>query len=198
MKTLKCLLCLLGVVALAQFAVAADDDKKVELKQGDAAPVFEAKDDQGKAWKSADHIGKKYVVIYFYPGDFTPGCIAQANSFRDNMNKLTDQGVEVIGVSGDAVMTHLLFKKAQKLNFTLLSDEEGTLAKQFGVPIGKGGTVKTKDLDGQPVTLERKLTAARWTFVFDKEGKILSKNVNVNPGQDSKKVVELIEKLEKK
>ena len=55
------------------------------------------------------------------------------------MLKLTEKGVEVIGVSGDSVQTHELFKKAQKLNFTLLADEEGIVAKKFGVPVGPGG-----------------------------------------------------------
>jgi peroxiredoxin Q/BCP len=54
------------------------------------------------------------------------------------MNKLTEKGVEVVGVSGDSVRTHELFKKAQKLNFTLLADEDGALSKKYGVPFGKG------------------------------------------------------------
>ena len=105
--------------------LAAADDKKVDLKVGDAAPVFEGPDDKGKAWKSAEHFGKKYVVVYFYPGDFTSGCIKQAQTFRDNMNNLTAKGVEVVGVSGDGIKTHEMFKKVQKLNFTLLADEAG-------------------------------------------------------------------------
>jgi peroxiredoxin Q/BCP len=103
----------------------------------------------------------------------------------------------VIGVSGDAVTTHQLFKNAQQLNFTLLADEDGSLAQKFGVPVGKGGEVKTKDAAGQPMTLIRKVTTARWTFVIGKDGKIISKNTNVIPARDSKQVVDLIEKLEK-
>jgi thioredoxin-dependent peroxiredoxin len=177
--------------------VVADDEKKVDLKQGDLAPVFEGVDDNGNPWKSADFVGKKYIVLYFYPGDFTPGCMVQANKFRDSMNKLTEKDVIVIGVSGDALMTHQLFKKAQKLNFTLLTDEEGSLAQKFGVPVGAGGVVKTKDADGNPVTLTRKATFTRWTFVIGKDGKIASINTKANPATDSKDVAELIEKLEK-
>jgi peroxiredoxin Q/BCP len=187
----------LGLLVLFGGSLIAADDKKVEVNQGDLAPVFEAVDDQGVAWKSADYVGKKYVVVYFYPGDFTPGCTAQAKSFQDNMNKLTEQGIIVIGVSGDSVMTHQLFKKAQKLNFTLLADDEGKLAAKFGVPVGKGAEVKAKDADGKPVTLTRNVTAARWTFVIGKDGKIVSKNTKVNPVQDSKQIAELIEKLER-
>jgi len=191
--------------ALALFALAVGcltgapaDDPKVDLKPGDMAPSFEAFSDQGTLWKSADHVGMKYVVVYFYPADFTPGCIVQAKSFRDNMNKLAEKGVVVVGVSGDSAMTHQLFKKAQQLNFTLLADEDGKLAQKFGVPVGKGGTVKIKGADGQPVTLTRNLTAARWTFVIDKTGKIVSKNTRVNPAQDSKQIADLIDQLEKK
>ena len=113
------------------------------------------------------------------------------------MNKLTDEGAEVVGVSGDAVLTHQMFKKAQKLNFTLLSDEEGRLAGIFGVPVGKGAEVKTKDADGQPVTVKRALTAARWTFVVGKDGRIVYKNIQVDPVKDAKEVTDLIDKLNK-
>jgi peroxiredoxin Q/BCP len=181
----------------------ADDkpaEKAIDLTVGDPAPVFDTVDDQGKGWKAADHYGKKWVVIYFYPGDFTPGCTAQANAFRDAMNKLTEQGVEVVGVSGDSVKTHELFKKAQKLNFTLLSDEQGTLARQFGVPVGKGAdVVKAKDPDGKPFEFKRAVTLSRWTFVVGKDGKIAYKNTKVTPAADAKAINEFIAKeLDKK
>ena len=188
----------LGLLALMPTLSLQADEKKVELKVGDTAPAFEATDDEGNPWKSAEHVGAKYVVVYFYPGDFTPGCTAQAKSFKVNMNRLSEKGVEVVGVSGDSVATHALFKKAQQLNFTLLADEEGALAGKFGVPVGKGGEVKTKDADGKVVVLKRNVTAARWTFVIGKDGKILHKNMNVNPTLDSKQVAELIEKLGQK
>jgi peroxiredoxin Q/BCP len=173
-------------------------EKAVELKVGDAAPVFTATDDQGKAWKSADLVGKKHVVIYFFPADFTSGCRAQAQKFRDNMNALNEKGIEVIGISGDTVLTHSLFKKAEKLNFTLLADEDGSIAKQFGVPLSKGGEVRTKDSDGQVLTLKRAVTAARWTFIIGLDGKIAYKNTKVNPAEDSKQVGEFIEKSQQK
>jgi len=185
------------VLALGGHSPAADE-KKVDLQVGDAAPAFEATDDQGNSWKSADHVGKKYLVVYFYPGDFTGGCIRQAQSFRDNMNKLNDQGIEVVGVSGDSATTHGLFKKAQKLNFTLLADEDGSLAKRFGVPMGPGGKVKAKDADGKDVMIQRGLSAQRWTFILGKDGKILYKNTKVNPVLDSIQIAAFIEKLEKK
>ena len=173
-------------------------EKAIDLKVGDPAPVFEVTDEQGKGWKTADHYGKKYVVLYFYPGDFTPGCTAQANAFKDAMNQLTEQGVEVVGVSGDSVPTHALFKKAQKLNFTLLSDPDGAVAKQFGVPVGKGAKVKAKDPDGKPFEFDRAVTTARWTFVIGKDGKIAYKNTKVVPAEDAKKILEFITKAEEK
>jgi peroxiredoxin Q/BCP len=174
------------------------NDKKVDRKVGDVAPVFEGTDDQGLRWKSADRVGKKYVVVYFYPGDFTPGCIKQAQNFRDTMNQLTARGVEVVGISGDGVGAHVMFKKAQKLNFTLLADEEGKLARQFGVPVGKGGEVRVKDGQGNLVTLKRGVTAARWTFIIGKDGKVAYRNTRVNPAQDSKQVADFIDKVQKK
>jgi thioredoxin-dependent peroxiredoxin len=174
------------------------DDKPVELKVGDKAPAFEARTDADATWTSAEHFGKKWIVIYFYPGDFTPGCTAQARAFRDAMHKLTDKGVEVVGISGDSVLTHSLFKKAQKLNFTLLADEEGTIAKLFGVPVGKGGKVKAKDGAGKPIEIIRNVTIARWTFVIGKDGKIAYKNMKVIPARDAKAISEFIAKTEKK
>jgi len=178
--------------------LSAQDEKKVDLKVGDTAPVFSATDDQGKAWKTTDLVGKKFVVVYFYPADFTSGCRAQAQKFRDNMNALNDQGIEVVGISGDSVVTHALFKEAEQLNFTLLADEDGSIAKKFGVPLSKGGEVRAKDADGNVLTLKREITAARWTFIIGLDGKILYKNTRVNPVDDSKQVAEFIDKLQQK
>jgi peroxiredoxin Q/BCP len=184
----------LGLLA----ASGAADDKKVELRVGDPAPAFQALNDQDKTWSSTDHYGKKWVVIYFYPGDFTPGCTAQAKAFKEGMNKLTELGVEVVGVSGDSVKNHELFKKAQKLNFTLLADEDGALARAFGVPFGPGGVVKAKDADGNPIEIKRAGTAARWTFVVGKDGKVAYKNTKVLPAADAKAIIEFVSKAEGK
>jgi peroxiredoxin Q/BCP len=184
-------------VALVASAVGTADDK-VDLKVGDPAPTFQLRDETDATWSSSDHLGKKWVVIYFYPGDFTPGCTAQANAFRDAMNKLTELGVEVVGVSGDSVKTHELFKKAQKLNFTLLSDEDGAVARKFGVPFGKGAKVKARGADGQPFEFERAGTAARWTFIVGKDGTIAYKNAKVVPADDAKRITEFITNAEKK
>ena len=152
-------------------------------------------DDQGKPWKSTDHVGKKIVVVYFYPADLTGGCTKQACGFRDDMKKLTDKGVEVIGVSGDSAKNHQIFKAVHKLNFTLLADETGDVAKKFGVPVTPGKkSFKTKDENGNDVELVRGCTISRWTFVIDMQGKILLKNDTVKAADDSKSVLQTIEK----
>ena len=187
------------VVTVAFFGIrsrgllAADGSKKTELKAGDKAPEFECVDDLGQPWKSSDHFGKKVVVVYFYPADLTGGCTKQACGFRDDMGKLSEKGVEVVGVSGDAVENHQLFKKVHKFSFTLLADEKGDVAKAFGVPTKAGGVFKTNDLDGKSVSLKRGVTASRWTFVVDKVGKIVLVNKEVKAAEDSKHVLEMLE-----
>jgi len=172
-------------------AFAADD--KVDVKVGDPAPVFTSTDDQGKPWKSTDHVGKKVLVIYFYPADFTGGCTSQACGFRDDEKKLADKGIEVIGVSADSAKTHEAFKKAHKLPFTLLADTQGEVAKKFGVPYNaKPGTAKFKDQ-----VFERNGSIQRWTFVIGKDGKIALKNTQVKAAADSKNILDLAEKLTK-
>ena len=181
-------LAVLAGMGMAGLALAAD------VNVGDAAPTFNSTDDQGKPWKSSDYFGKKVVVVYFYPADMTGGCTKQACGFRDDMKTLQDKGVEVVGVSGDAVRNHQLFKKVHSLNFTLLADEDGSVAKAFGVPVSAGGTVKST-IDGKEESLVRGVTAKRWTFVIDKQGKVVSKDTEVKAAEDSKKILGVVEGL---
>jgi peroxiredoxin Q/BCP len=182
---------LLGTLS-ASFAADA-----VDLKVGDKAPSFEALDDTGKAWKSADHVGKKLIVVYFYPADMTGGCTKQACGFRDDLGKLADKGVEVVGVSGDSVRNHQLFKKAHDLNFALLADTDGKVAEAFGVPVVKGEKEVKAKIDGKDEVLVRSVTAKRWTFVIGKDGKIAAKNTEVNAAEDSKAIMDLVAKQAK-
>jgi peroxiredoxin Q/BCP len=189
----------LGLVAVllvfVAWAHAADKEKP---KVGDPAPTFETTDDQGKTWKSADHVGKKILVVYFYPADFTGGCTKQACGFRDDLKDITDKGAEVVGVSGDSAKNHEMFKQTHKLNFTLLADEDGTIAKKFGVPVSAGGKVNAKDLDGKDLgEITRGVTISRWTFIIDKDGKIAYGQKVDNAAKDSKKILEEVEKLKK-
>jgi len=190
---------LTALSVLAAFATSslAHGAEKVSLNVGDKAPKFQAKDDTGKLWKSGDVVGKKWVVVYFYPADLTSGCTKQACGFRDDMNKLKDKGVEVVGVSGDSVRNHQLFKKVHELNFTLLADENGNVAKTFGVPTRKGGVIK-RLIDGKTETLKRGVTAQRWTFVINPDGKIAYKNTNVQAAKDSQHILNIVGKLSDK
>lgn len=103
------------------------------LQVGDKIPNFTAKDSNGNDFDSASIIGKKPVVFYFYPKDNTPGCTAQACSFRDQYEDFKDFGAEVIGISSDSVQSHEKFAKRYKLPFLLLSDKDQKLRKLFGV-----------------------------------------------------------------
>ena len=186
-----------GVVAvvLSLLAGAASAADAVDLKVGDAAPVFSVKGDSGKDWKSADHVGKKIVVVYFYPADFTGGCTKQACGFRDDMAKLSSKDVEVVGVSGDSVKTHELFKQHHNLNFALLADVDGKVAEKFGVPYTLGEATAKVKVDDKDQSFVRTATIKRWTFVIDKNGKIAAKNSEVKAAEDSKAILELVEKL---
>ena len=172
---------------------------------GDAAPKFQSTDDRGQPWSSESFAGKSYLAVYFYPADFTTGCTKQAEQFRDTMNLLADSGVTVIGVSGDSAPTHALFKTAWRLNYSLLADETGDLARAFGVPQSAGGRVMPHGPDRKPLLnesgerfrVERKTTHARWTFVIGRDGTILYKNTKVRPVDDAQQVLEFIKALER-
>jgi peroxiredoxin Q/BCP len=183
-------------IVMALFVIGFGMKSARAIDVGDKAPAFEGTDDQGKPWNSADHIGKGVLVVYFYPADLTGGCTKQACGFRDDMQTLTSKGVEVVGVSGDSVANHQLFKKVHNLNFTLLADEKGTIAKTFGVPVKGGGVFKFPGVtNARAQTLKRGVTAARWTFVIDKQGKIALKETKVNAPGDAKAVAAAVDAL---
>lgn len=189
-----CVWIVAGVAALGLGRQIMAED--IQLEVGAKAPEFTSKDDAGKEWKSADHFGKKIVVIYFYPADLTGGCTKQACGFRDDMAKLEGAGVEVVGVSGDSVANHQIFKKDHKLNFTLLADETGEVATKFGVPVEIAEKVaKVKTTDGKEISLTRQATAKRWTFIVGKDGKIAYKNPMVAAAEDSKTIAAEVAKL---
>jgi len=102
------------------------------LQEGDTAPDFELPSQTGSTVSLSDNRGR-WVVVYFYPADDTPGCTAEACSFRDSYEDFTDAGAVVIGISGDSVESHVKFADKHQLPFTLLSDVDGTLRKKWGV-----------------------------------------------------------------
>jgi peroxiredoxin Q/BCP len=191
------LLCV-GLVLIVMGARGMAEDAKAETKElniGDPAPEFTVKDDTGKDWKSSDHFGKKLVVVYFYPADMTGGCTKQACAFRDDFEKLKDAGVEVIGVSGDSVHNHELFKQEKNLPFALLADEKGEVAEKFGVPFTKEPKVVKTTIGGKPEELKREVTIKRWTFLVDRDMKIAYKNTEVDAPKDSQTILDVVSKL---
>ena len=121
---------------------------------GDRLPEFSLKNQDGELVHSQDWIGEP-VVVYFYPGDFTPVCTAQACSFRNQFNDFEGHKVRVIGISHDDVASHKKFATQNQLPFDILSDTENAVRTLFGVPKGVFG-----------------LLSGRVTYVFDATGKL--------------------------
>ncbi len=104
------------------------------LKVGDVVPSFTAQTTDGSVFDSNEYLGKKALVVYFYPKDNTSVCTAQACSFRDQYEDFRTFGAEVIGVSSDSIRSHQNFANQYRLPFILLSDSKKQLRKLFGVP----------------------------------------------------------------
>jgi len=102
-------------------------------KVGDTAPLFTGTNQDGQTFKLADLIGKKIVLLYFYPKDFTGGCTKEACGFRDRMGDLQTNNVAVVGVSYDSVASHKSFAEKYNLNFTLIADPEGKIVSLYDV-----------------------------------------------------------------
>src|SRR5262245_1024774 len=112
---LHIIIALVAGLVTGMSALAAD--APAMPKVGDKAPLVEGKDQNGKDWKLADAVGKKIVLLYFYPKDDTPGCTKEACGFRDSIDALKADNVEVIGVSFDSGDSHLKFISKYNLNF---------------------------------------------------------------------------------
>jgi peroxiredoxin Q/BCP len=129
----------LHAIAIALFAglfagmSALAADAPAMPKAGDNAPLVEGKDQDGKDWKLSDDIGKKVVLLYFYPKDFTGGCTAEACGFRDSIGDLQGSNVKVIGVSFDSSDSHQKFIAKYSLPFPLIADTDGKIADAYGV-----------------------------------------------------------------
>jgi peroxiredoxin Q/BCP len=102
-------------------------------KTGDVAPLFTGTNQDGQAFNLSDLIGKKIVLLYFYPKDFTGGCTKEACGFRDRMGDLQTNNVAVVGVSHDSVESHKKFADEYKLNFTLIADPDDMIIKEYDV-----------------------------------------------------------------
>ncbi|MDO8265801.1 MAG: thioredoxin-dependent thiol peroxidase [Candidatus Saccharibacteria bacterium] len=146
------------------------------------APDFTLLDENNKQ-KSLNDLSGKWLVLYFYPKDDTPGCTIEACSLRDARDDLMDMGVEVVGVSKDSVDSHDKFKAKHSLNFTLLSDESGNTIKAYGA-WGK----KMFGIEG----IQRK------TFLIDPKGYVQKVYGKVTPVGHGATVISDLKELQKK
>ncbi len=150
------------------------------LKEGDKAPNFTAKDQNGKTVSLSDFKGKN-VILYFYPKDDTPGCTAEACSFRDNYQSMLNKGFEVIGVSTDDEKSHKKFETKYSLPFTLIADTDKSIVETYGVWV-------EKNMYGK-----KYMGTARTTFLINEAG-IIDKIIDkVDTKNSSQQVIDLLE-----
>jgi peroxiredoxin Q/BCP len=167
------------LIATASILFTAATASAAMPKAGDIAPAFAGQDQDGKTVKSADLAGKKIVLLYFYPKDFTGGCTKEACGFRDRMGDLQKDNVQVIGVSFDSAESHKSFADKYKLNFTLLADPDGKIVDAFGVK-----------MDGRKIS-------KRVSFLIGLDGKIIHVTNSGNPQVHFDEMKEAIAGLKK-
>jgi peroxiredoxin Q/BCP len=149
------------------------------IQVGGKAPDFTLPSQSGESVRLYDRLGKRVVVLYFYPKDNTRGCTAEACAFRDSHEVFTDAGAEVIGVSSDSAGRHAGFASKHQLPFTLLADRGGRVRKSYGVPAVLG------------------LLPGRVTYVIDREGTVRHVfNSMTNIGQHVSDALEVVRKLQ--
>lgn len=148
---------------------------------GTGAPDIRLPDQDNKPHSLADYKGR-WVALYFYPKDDTPGCTQEARQFRDRWPRFQKAGIEVIGVSLDSVASHKSFATTQNLPFVLLSDEKHQLAKAMGVLRGFGPVAYT----------------SRETFLVDPSGTIVYHYPSVNTAQHAEEVLADVARLRQK
>jgi peroxiredoxin Q/BCP len=151
----------------------------VMLKDGDKAPDFTLKAQDGTEVKLSDLLTKGYVVLYFYPKDDTPGCKKEACAFRDLNQEFRSEGAEIIGISVDDVTSHKQFHEKYGLNFTILADPDKQVTEMYGVKSNLG-------------------LAKRVTFVIDENGIIKKVYPDVDVAAHAMEVLSLIKSLHKK
>lgn len=150
-----------------------------DLKLGDTAPTFTAKNQDGQTFDLNTRKGH-WTVLYFYPKAGTPGCTKQACAFRDSIKKIQAEGAEVYGVSADSVAAQKSFHTEHKLGFDLIADPDDKIIEMYGSKM--------------PMLSMSK----RWTFIINPELKIASIEKDVDPLLDAKRVAEKIVELKKK
>jgi peroxiredoxin Q/BCP len=160
-------------LALALLAsAAAAESAATPPAVGTAAPAFRLQDQTG-AWRSLGDYAGKWLVLYFYPKDDTPGCTTQACTFRDEITRVRLAGAEVVGVSLDDVRSHEAFAAKYRVPFPLLADVDATAATAYGVLTSRMGM----------------RFARRDTFVIDPSGRIAKHYPSVDPKENVAQVI---------
>lgn len=154
------------------------------LNPGVLAPDFSLPDQSGKKHSLTDYRGR-WVVLYFYPKDDTPGCTKEACNFRDEKGRLEELGAVVLGVSADDVQSHGKFHRKYDLNFPLLSDPDKTTIRAYGA-WGKK-VMYGKEYEG----------VFRYTYLIDPEGRVAKVWDKVKPDQHALEVAEALIELQK-
>jgi peroxiredoxin Q/BCP len=163
---------LAAVLAAGIHAGAAGAAAPAGPAVGDAAPDFRLQDQKGE-WHTLAGERGRWVVLYFYPKDFTPGCTTEVCTFRDDIVKLRRAGADVLGVSLDDVKSHAEFADKYHVPFRLLSDADGSTAEAYGVLTSRGGMRH----------------ARRETFLIDPQGTVVRRYVDVDPEKNSGQVL---------
>ena len=122
----------------ASASSSAQARRKEKVQVGDLAPDFTLLNQSSRPVSLGDFLGKKHLVLYFYPKNNTSLCTEEACAFRDSYEVFKDAGAEVIGISSESVESHRQFAKEHQLPFTLLSDVDGVIRKRYGVPTAFG------------------------------------------------------------
>jgi peroxiredoxin Q/BCP len=156
MKKSHYLILLALFVVITGIATFNQNNDMKKIKKGSKVPSFALKDQYGNIFNIQTVIGKKNLVIYFYPKDDSPGCTKEACYFRDQYEDFTQADALIIGISGQSVESHLKFAEKHGLTFILLSDKGNKVRKNFGVP---------KDFFG--------VLPGRVTYVVDKTGTVV-------------------------
>ncbi len=174
MPVVLALLALFGFGSLASWAEDAASSPAV----GAPAPAFKLQDQSG-SWHALGDYAGKWLVVYFYPKDGTPGCTKEVCAFRDEISAVRRAGAEVVGVSVDDVSSHKGFADEHKVPFALLADVEKSTARAYGVLTSRGGYEY----------------ARRDTFVIDPKGHVAKHYVEVDPEQNVKQVLQDLAQL---
>ena len=155
------------------------------LKVGDAAPLFAGRDQDCHKWKLAHHLGKKMVLLCFYPEDNTTGSIAEVCNLCDNMFEFKQEGVDVVGVSFDKKRTQKEFVFKYNLDFPLLADTSGEIADAYSARMGqeKSNLVHDRKMD------------RRVSFLIGLDGKIIHITDSPDPTVHMKEMAVVLAKL---